>query len=293
MRRLWVRVAVAFPLALALVLTAIPSAHAASSTPFRGLGTWVDVFDYAPRLQRKGALPPFTVRSVDDMADVGVRTLYVQVANPDNQSAASLTDRKQLKPIIARARERGLQVVVWYLPSLVHPDRDTLMLEHIVGLHVDGIGLDLESTDPANVALRSRRAVEFTKQARKLAGNGTPLAAIVYPPVQLDSLNLALWPGFPYKQIAPYVDLWMPMAYYTYRSPPLRSAYIYSVASVTALRKHLGADVPVHLIGGIGDATTVNDIVDLRRAARATQAIGWSLYDYVTTSSSDWPYLRR
>jgi hypothetical protein len=38
--------------------------------------------------------------------------------------------------------------------------------------------------------------------------------------------------------------------------------------------------------------TTSADIVALRAAARDTDALGWSLYDYVTTGSAAWPYLR-
>ena len=45
----------------------------------------------------------------------------------------------------------------------------------------------------------------------------------------------------------------------------------------------------VHVIGGIADQTTTNDLVDLRTAAKDTDAIGWSLYDYVTTGSAAWP----
>jgi hypothetical protein len=120
-----------------------------------------------------------------------------------------------------------------------------------------------------------------------------PIAAIVYPAVQLEQLNATLWPQFPYKQVNPYVDAWMPMAYYTYRDGELRSPVKYIGDSVKILRKRVGDDnVPVHVIGGIADLTTTNDIVDLRAVARDTDAIGWSLYDYVTTGSAAWPYLR-
>ena len=47
------------------------------------------------------------------------------------------------------------------------------------------------------------------------------LGAIVYPAVQTDVLNPVLWPNFPYKQLAESIDVWMPMAYFTFRSDPL------------------------------------------------------------------------
>jgi hypothetical protein len=52
--------------------------------------------------------------------------------------------------------------------------------------------------------------------------------------VQLEVLNTTLWPDFPYKGVARYADVWMPMSYYTYRSAEsgLRNAYRYTVDSV-------------------------------------------------------------
>jgi len=282
---------------LVLTVAPVPPACAAGTAPFAGLGTWVDVFDYAPRLQKNGALPPFTPAAVDDVAALGVPTLYVQVANPDAEPATQLTDAKELQAILDRAHRRGVKVVAWFLPSLTDPARDDAMIRRIAALRargerVDGVGLDLESSEVSDVALRSRRAIAFAKAARRTLGGNMPIAAIVYPAVQLEQLNPVLWPQFPYKQVNRYVDAWMPMAYYTYRDGELRDPRTYVDDSVKLLRKRVGADVPVHVIGGIADLTTSADIVALRAAARDTDAIGWSLYDYVTTSSAGWPYLR-
>ena len=122
-----------------------------------------------------------------------------------------------------------------------------------------------------------------------------PVASIVYPAVQLELLNTTLWPDFPYRGLAKYVDVWMPMSYYTFRSPEsgLRSAYRYTVDSVDRLRRHLGDPAaPVHVIGGLAEDSTPDDYLDMTRAARATNAVGWSIYDYATTGSWAWPYLR-
>ena len=163
------------------------------------------------------------------------------------------------------------------------------------GERFDGIGLDLESSEVPDIALRNRRTVAFAKQVRKLVGASVPVAAIVYPAVQLEVLNTTLWPDFPYTGVDRYVDLWMPMSYYTYRDTAsgLRSAYLYTVDSVDRLRKRVGdPEVPVHLIGGLAEDSTPDDYLDMTRAARATDALGWSIYDYATTGSWAWPYLR-
>jgi hypothetical protein len=59
------------------------------------------------------------------------------------------------------------------------------------------------------------------------------------------------------------------------------------------LRKRIGdPKVPVHLIGGLAEDSTPDDYLDMTRAARATDALGWSVYDYATTGTWAWPYLR-
>jgi hypothetical protein len=267
---------------------------------FRRVGAWVDVFDYAPRLQSGGAEPRVTADSVDDMAALGVKTLYVQVANPDRAPANQLTDRVQLKALLERAHERGVAVVPWFLPRAVTPADDLATMKQIVHLRVggekfDGIGLDLESSEVTDIALRNQRTVTFAKQVRRLVGSSMPVAAIVYPAVQLEVLNTTLWPDFPYRGVNKFVDLWMPMSYYTYRDSAsgLRNAYRYTVDSVDRLRTRVGdPDVPVHLIGGLAEDSTPDDYLDMTRAAKATHALGWSIYDYATTGSWAWPYLR-
>ena len=70
------------------------------------------------------------------------------------------------------------------------------------------------------------------------------------------------------------------------------NAYRYTVDSVDRLRRHLDDDAaPVHIIGGLAEESTPDDYLDLERAARATDALGWSVYDYATTGSWAWPYL--
>ena len=85
---------------------------------------WIDVFDYAPRLQNAGAAPRITPDSMSDMAALGVRTLYVQVANPDGAPPNQLTDRAELRALLERAHDEGIAIVPWFLPSLTKPADD-------------------------------------------------------------------------------------------------------------------------------------------------------------------------
>ena len=53
---------------------------------YRGLGTWVDAYDFSPQYQPNGAPPPVTPESMDDLAAAGVKTLYLQAAKDDIRS---------------------------------------------------------------------------------------------------------------------------------------------------------------------------------------------------------------
>src|SRR3954465_8535146 len=91
-------VAVALVIVLGASLLALgPSASAdqPSLSVFRRLGAWADVFDYAPRLQRAETEPRVPPDSVSDMAALGVKTLYVQVANPDGSRTNQLPTRPE------------------------------------------------------------------------------------------------------------------------------------------------------------------------------------------------------
>ncbi len=192
-------------------------------------------------------------------------------------------------------------MVAWFLPSVVDVDADFTMIRQIAAFRVagkgfDGVALDLEDTQGVpDVAVRNDRIVDLTKRTRKLLGKSRALGAIVYPAVQTELINPALWPTFPYRRLESSVDVWMPMAYFTFRDvesgyrDPLR----YTDDSVALLRAHLqDEDARVHVIGGIADLATPDDYAAFLEAVRETKAVGYSMYDFRTTSSAAWVALR-
>jgi hypothetical protein len=288
---------------IATSLGVIPAAAAdVDVEPYSGLGVWVDVFDYAPRLQSGAATPRVTVDSIDDMASLGTRTLYLQVANPDDAPSNQLTDRARIRALVRRAHDRELDVVAWFLPYVTDLDADDRFVRQLSTLRVDGrgfdaIALDIEDTKAVpDLATRNDRVVELARRARAVMDDDMALGGIVYPAVQLDVVNTTLWPDFPYRRLDASIDVWMPMAYFTYRDEEsgYRDAFTYSDESVTRLRKHLDDDdAVVHLVGGIADQMSAADYRGFRRAVEATDSVGWSVYDYSTTFSTAWPELRR
>ncbi|HKA93362.1 MAG TPA: hypothetical protein VKE97_06130, partial [Acidimicrobiia bacterium] len=100
-------------------------------TAYRGLGTWVDVYEYVPALQKAHRKPPVTPSDVDKMKDHGVKTLYLQSAQDDSRTPGATVTPKLLGQFLERAHDAGLRVVGWYLPHFDDLDAD---LRHIRGL---------------------------------------------------------------------------------------------------------------------------------------------------------------
>jgi hypothetical protein len=253
---------------------------------YRGLGTWIDVFDWtAAYTNGKPAVGP---ADVDRMADLGVQTLYAQASRADSPS--DVQEPERLLPIIERAHARGIRVIVWYLPTLEDTNRDLQRLVAIAGLPVEGVAVDIESRQVADPAERSRRLVDLSHALRRSLA-GRTIGAIVLPPVVTDVINRNYWPGFPWHELVPDYDVWLTMGYWTNRtqSSGYRDAYRYTAENVDRLRDDLGLpSAPVHPIGGIGDQTTPGDVAGFHRAAVERGALGGSLYDYRTTGDPLW-----
>jgi len=274
---------------------------AVGGSPFRGLGTWVDAYDYAAAYQDPGQQPPVRPDAVDDMARLGVRTLYLQASKDDLRSPDPFVDRALIGQFLTRAHAHHLRVVAWYLPKLADPGVDERRLQalrdfSVGGERFDGFALDIEWTqDVPDLATRNRRVVELARQLHA-AMHGRPLAAIVLPPVQLEVVNPLLWPNFPWRALRASFDVWMPMDYWTLRSKEsgYRDAFRYVDENTRRLRANLGLPhAVVHVIGGIADHATRVDYEQLRKAISTSKAIGFSIYDYNTTPSSAWPFLRQ
>lgn len=267
---------------------------------YRGLGTWLDVYEYVPALQARGRKPPVTPSAIDTMKRRGVKTLYLQAAQDDTRTPGPTVTPKLLGQFLERAHEAGIRVVAWYLP---HFDDINADLRHIRGLldfrfggeRFDGLALDIEFRgDLPDPTARNAALVDLSERVRSLARN-RPVGAIVLEPVLLEVVNANFWPDFPWRKIADLYDVWLPLSYWTNRNTDsgYRDALRYTDENIRRLRANLGkADAPVHVVGGIGDKATAQDYDGFVRAARAQKAIGRSIYNYSVTARSAWSRLR-
>lgn len=256
--------------------------------PYAGLGTWVDVYDWS---HYKDTTPTVGPDQVDQMAAEGVQTLFIQTAKHDTPDLIS--ERELLEPIIERAHQRGIKVVAWYLPTLEDVDNDLNRLVASANLDVDGIAVDIESRKVADANERSLRLIDLSTRLRQ-ALPGRAIGAIVMPPVQLEVVNPAFWPGFPWREIADKYDVWQTMGYWTDRkeSSGYRDPYRYTLENQQRLRANLGnPSAPISPVGGVG-AIGNGDIEAFLRAAAEQGAMGGSIYDWRTTRAEAWPALR-
>jgi hypothetical protein len=269
--------------------TTAPAAARFTLEPYRGLGAWLDVYDWSTSFAKHG--PAAELDAVDALAAQGVQTMFIQASKWD--APADLVDPERLAAFIDRAHQHGVAVVAWYLPTLEDPGRDLQRLRAMAALPVEGIAVDIEARNVGDVAERNRRLVELSA-ALRAALPGEVIGAIPLEPVLMEDVNPGYWPGFPWAELAPSYDVWLPMAYWTNRkgSSPWRDAYTYTATNVDRVRAHIGRpDAPVHVLGGIGDRTSVADLQGFRRAAAERGAIGGSIYDFRTTSAPFWPEL--
>lgn len=272
-----------------------------TSAAYHGLGAWIDAFDYGPAYQGEGDRPTVVPDDVEALARHGVRTLFIQAARLDRRSPAMIVDAELLGAFLAEAHRHEMRVVGWYLPKLADVDDDLRHLKAIStfehdGHRFDGLAVDIEWTeDVPDHPERNRRLVELSSRLDEVAGDDA-VGAIVLPAVQLEVVNTTLWPDFPYQQMRDHYDVWLPMAYWTFRTEQsgYRDAYRYTEESMRRLRANLGdPDAAVHPIGGIGDLASEADYAGFLRAIDEQRGVGGSVYDARTMSLGGWRVLSR
>ena len=77
--------------------------------------------------------------------------------------------------------------------------------------------MDIEDRGLPDVAERNRRVIELSRQVRQAVGDRVTIGAVVLPTVLLEKVNPDFWPGFPWAEIGPFYNVWLPMTYWTDR----------------------------------------------------------------------------
>lgn len=291
-------------------VVALADREPASLAPYEGLGAWIDVFDYSPAFSPDGVPALDPADTVQAMQAAGVRTIYVQAARVGERSGGTTEDRWVLAELLLAAHAADLDVVAWFLPVLdadMHEQnaaRVSAMAEfEVLGHRFDGIAVDIEAEpEPSGEVLERRNAalLAISSVSRWVAGD-RPVGAIVLPPPLIEDVNDRFWPEFPWGEIAPFYDVWLPMAYWSGRSDAsgFGDGYGYSAESAQRIRERIAdPSAPVHAIGGIGGVAgerdftaaevlaSIDDYPLFAQSVVDAAAIGGSIYDWNTQDAA-------
>lgn len=256
---------------------------------YRGLGAWVDVYDWS--VEFTGGAPTVSLAQIDEMAQRGVQTLYIQTGH--RRSGADIMEHQRLLDLINRAHSHGMQVVGWYLPMLEDLVTDLRrMVAPATQLPLDGFGVDIESLAVRDVRERNHRLLTLSMRLRAALGPDKALSAITPSAVHVQVVNPGFWPDFPWAQLAGAYDVFQPMAYWSVRRTEWRNGERYIGENIDRIRIATGRpELPVHPVGGIADGASVPDVEGMLRASTSRGAIGLSLYDWRTSNPAQWAVL--
>jgi hypothetical protein len=271
-------------LALTLLIFAALAAPASANPDigaYRGLGTWVSIYSHSALANPAG--------SVAAMKASGVRTLYLETAN--YRQSVDVVRPRTIAAMIEAAHAQDIDVVAWYLPSYARLGVDERRAQAAIdfttpsGQRFDGFALDIESDLVRSIPLRNRQAQRLARALRTHVGPDYAMGAIV------PEAGALFWLGFPYAQTARSFDVFLPMAYFTFRVAGAGAVRAYTKRNIATIRRLAGSDTPVHPIGGLADQASTGEVAAFVAAANAGNAVGASLYDFPGTKPSAWTQL--
>lgn len=260
----------------ALPAPTAPAPRTASLHVLEGAGVWI----WRVRQCEGGDADAIVARAVR----AGVRQLWVRVGDSRDGFYGAAT----LDALVARAHAAGLVVIGWGFPFLYDPVADSGWTRAALdwrgrdGASLDAFSPDIESSSEGT-ALSARRVVLYLSLVRPLAAEtGRPLVATVFRPTpqRLGS--------YPYAAMAPYVDAFAPMVYWSCNEPGTLAA---------AAVRRLATLAPVHVIGQGYDMTdeggrvglpTGAEVARFCDAGRRAGALGASLWHWAELTQDEW-----
>jgi hypothetical protein len=246
--------------------------HRLSVDPMRGKGMWLTTWaDTHINL----------TRVVAQARAAGLHQLWIRTGG----STSGWYGARFLSRLLPQAHRAGLKVIAWDFPTLSDPVADAARAALVTrgtfaGQKVDGFSPDIEEIYEGTFDT-ARRVAVYLSRVRRDAGN-LPIVATVLRPLN-GSLSTR-----PYRAMAPYVDAFAPMVYWSCTEP--------GAAALSALRP-LSRLRPVHLIGqsynmgpegGRHGMPSAREIWRFLDVAKRAGALGASLYVYDQTRAAQW-----
>ena len=253
---------------------------------YRGLGTWIDMYDEVPYKR-----PRLVVR---DIASRGVKTIYLQTANYNRPVSRTrhVHAPATVGVILEAAHRRGIKVVAWTLPGFRPTTEDfqraraAIRFRSANGHRFDGFALDIEAYLVDNLAVRNRRLGALSRRLRTTVRADYALGAI------LPEANASYWADFPYDVVGRHYDVFLPMAYYTFRAHGYANVRRWLGANIREIRREIGRTAPVHVIGGVSEGSSDREVRALVHEARHRNTVGASMYSWRDATRGHWRELK-
>ena len=261
----------------ALVTPPAPSPRLAGIAVLAGKGMWI--WQY-PKTEG-GDVDAIVQRA----RRAGLSQLWVRVGD----SLQGFYGSSFLDALVPAAHRGALAVIGWGFPFLYDPAGDAtwsaaaLAWRAPSGDRLDGFSADIEGPSEGTM-LSARRASVYLGLVRPHMA-GRPLVATVYQPTDY-------WlKAYPYQAMAPYVDAFAPMVYWSCREPG---------DAATAAVARLSTMAPVHVIGQAFDdgpaggrvgSPAPAEISRFLDAARRSGAAGASFWVWQDVTGPEWDAL--
>jgi len=248
--------------------------------PYGGTGSWVSIYDTAAWRDPEGVIARLSAHHV--------HTLYLETAN--DRQRVDVVHPETVGRFLEAAHAAGIDVVGWYLPSLTTARRDVrralsgIRFASASGQRFDAFALDVEATNVRSIAKRTRRATSIVAAIRRAAPARYPLGAIT-----IDPAGARYWPGYPFRELARSVDVFLPMAYFTARTSGVRNVRTYTRRNVELIRTLVDdSRFPVHPIGGDTHDAPLREVRAFLAESSLCDSLGASLWEYGRMTPAQW-----
>ena len=241
---------------------------------------------------------------VDTMAGLGVKTLYLQAARLDDRSPDGIVDARPHRPL-PRARPRPGHPGGGVVPARSSPPSTptSTRLRQIAdfewnGHRFDGITVDIEDIENVpDVAERNTRLIELSRRLRDAArSRRRPSAPRCCRRCRSRWSTRRTGPAFPWTELAPYYDVWLPMAYWSFRNEDSGYKDGYTLRggerAPPAGQPRRARRRWCTRSAASPTLITEGELRDYLRALTDTDALGGSIYDYRTMNGGHWGVLR-
>jgi hypothetical protein len=258
----------------ALPTPPLPTPRVTNLSVISGKGMWI----WEENLTSGGNVAAIVHQAVA----AGLRQVWVRVGS----SFDGFYGQTFLDALVPALHRVGVAVIGWGFPYLYDPVGDATWTKEALawrapsGDRLDGWSADIE-TASEGTALSAKRASTYLGLVRP-AMTGRPLIATVYPPTTYWLAN------YPYQAMAPYIDAFAPMMYWSCKEP---GAY------ATMALHALSGLAPVHLIGQAYDMGPVGgrdgspsgaEIARFLDVARRGGAVGASFWVWQDMTAPEW-----